>query len=417
MRLITILNRVINFKRFVAKTASIVETGDGQVVIEFGIAARANSKPVCSGCGSDRSTYDHQPERRFRFVPLWGIPVYFLYSMRRVHCSHCGVKVERVPWSDGKSSLCYSFKLYLAGWAKTLSWLEVARRFGVHWYQVHEAVKFVVSWGLAHRDMSGVEAIGIDEIHQGKGQKYLTVVYQLCGPVRRLLYIGRGRKSEALEGFFEQMGPDWCGGLRHICTDMWQAYLKAIQRYAPTAVHILDRFHIMRLLGDAVDRVRRKEARELHKHGLDILKGLKYVFLKRPENLTQRQQEALYGVMNKRLRTVRAYLWKEKFQLFWEYTSPYHARRYLHRWCNGAMHSQLPEIKKFVKTVREHEPLILNWFMAKKAFSSGAVEGLNRKMNLVTRKSYGFRSPEVIEIALFHTLGHLPEPPITHRFL
>jgi len=417
MRLTTILNRVVNYKRFVVKTARIVETDGGKPEIEFGIEARKNSKPVCSDCGSDGSTYDHQAERRFQFVPLWGMAVCFTYAMRRVDCGSCGVKVERVPWADGKSPVCYSFKLYLASWAKTLSWQEVGHRFGVNWYQVFEAVKFVVTWGLAHRDMSGVEAIGIDEIHQGKGHKYLTVVYQLCGPVRRLLYVGRGRKSEALGGFFEQMGPDWCGGLKHICTDMWKAYLKAIKKYAPEAVHILDRFHVMKLLGDAVDKIRRREARELNEHGLDLLKGLKYVFLKRPENLTESQEEALHGVMNKRLRTVRAYLWKEKFQLFWGYSSPYHARRYLHRWCRGAMHSRLPEIKKFVKTLRKHEPLILNWFRAKKAFSSGAVEGLNRKINLVTRKSYGFRSPEVLEIALFHTLGHLPEPPITHRFL
>ena len=417
MRLITILNRVVNYKRFVVKSVNVIEPGIGEPEIEFGIAARRNSKAVCSVCGQDAATYDHQSERRFQFVPLWGMAVYFTYAMRRVNCGGCGVKVERVPWADGKSPVCYSFKLYLAGWAKTLSWQEVAHRFGVNWYQVFEAVKFVVTWGLAHRNMSGVEAIGIDEIHQGKGHKYLTVVYQLCGPVRRLLYVGQGRKSEAVEGFFEQMGSGWCGGLRHICTDMWKAYLKAIKRYAPEAVHILDRFHVMKLLGDAVDRVRRKEARELNEHGIGLLKGLKYVFLKRPENLTESQQEALHGVMNKQLRSVRAYLWKEKFQLFWGYSSPYHARRYLHRWCRGAMHSRLPEIKKFVKTVREHEPLILNWFKAKKAFSCGAVEGLNRKINLVTRKSYGIRSPEVLEIALFHTLGHLPEPPITHKFL
>jgi len=417
MRLITILNRVVNYKRFVVKTVKVIETGVGEPEIEFGISARKNSKPVCSGCGSDGTTYDHQAERRFQFVPLWGMAVHFTYAMRRVNCGGCGVKVERVPWADGKSPVCYSFKLYLAGWAKTLSWQEVAYRFGVNWYQVFEAVKFVVTWGLAHRDMSGVEAIGIDEIHQGKGQKYLTVVYQLCGPVRRLLFVGRGRKSEVLEGFFEQMGSDWCGSLKHICTDMWKAYLKAIKKYAPEAVHILDRFHVMKLLGDAVDKIRRKEARELNEHGIDLLKGMKYVFLKRPENLTESQEEDLHEVINKRLRTVRAYLWKEKFQLFWEYTMPYYAQRYLRRWCKGAMHSRLPEIKKFVKTVREHEPLIMNWFRAKKAFSCGAVEGLNRKINLVTRKSYGIRNPEVKEIALFHTLGHLPEPPITHKFL
>ena len=121
--------------------------------------------------------------------------------------------------------------------------------------------------------------------------------------------------------------------------------------------------------------------------------------------------------MDKRwLASVRAWHWKEKFQLFWEYTSPFWARRYLRKWCNGAMHSRLEPVKKFVRTIRAHEALILNWFEARKAYSSGAVEGMNRKINLITRKAYGYRSYEVLKIALFHALGDLPEPERTHRF-
>ncbi len=144
---------------------------------------------------------------------------------------------------------------------------------------------------------------------------------------------------------------------------------------------------------------------------------MRYAFLKRPENLTKNQQEQLLAVMSKRwVRTVRAYLWKEKFQLFWDYTSPKWAQRYLRRWCKGAMRSRLEPIKKFVGTIRSHEALIMNWFKAKKLYSSGAVEGMNRKINLITRKSYGHRNLEVLKIALFHTLGDLPEPNRTHRF-
>jgi len=198
---------------------------------------------------------------------------------------------------------------------------------------------------------------------------------------------------------------------------MWQAYLNAIKKHLAGAVHILDRFHIVKLLNEAVDKVRRQEASELRKQGLDLLKGLKYAFLKRPENLTRRQRESLQGIMNKRwLRTVRAYLWKEKFQLFWEYTSPYWAKRYLRRWCKGAMRSRLAPLKKFVGAMRAHEDLLMNWFRAKKLFSSGAVEGMNRKVNLITRKAYGYRRYDVLKIALFHTLGYLPEPEITHKF-
>lgn len=417
MQLKSLLNHVERHKCFVYGTPRFGASRDGEERIEVPIRPRKKSKPICSCCGRKRGTYDHLEERCFDYVPLWGIAVVFLYCMRRVNCPRCGVKVERVPWSAGKSPLTRSLVLFLADWAKSLSWQEVAQRFRVNWHQVFESVRYVVEWGLAHRDLSGVTAIGIDEVHFGKGQRYLTVVYQLCGDVRRLLFVGQRHDSASVSAFFDERGAQWCDGIAHVCTDMWRAYLKVIEERLLNAVHILDRFHIVKLLNEAVDQVRRREAGELRKRGVDLLKGMKYTFLKRPENLTEHQHNQLNATLNKRwLATVRAYLWKEKFQLFWEYTSPYWARWYLRRWCNRAMRSRLAPLKKFVRTVRAHEDLIINWFEAKKAFSSGAVEGMNRKINLVTRKAYGFRNYETLKIALFHTLGHLPEPRTAHRF-
>lgn len=417
MQITTILNRIEKHKGFVFGKASLKQDDEGRDCIEVPVRARKRSRAVCSGCGGRGSTYDHLPERRFAYVPLWGIAVMLVYCMRRVACAECGVTVERVPWAAGKSPITRSLALFLADWAKLLSWQDVARRFRVNWRQVFESVRYVVAWGLAHRDLSGVRALGIDEIQYGHGHQYLTVVYQLCGDVRRLLYVGKDREIESLSAFFEEMGTSWCGQIAHVCSDMWRAYLHAIKKHLPAAVHILDRFHIVKLLNEAVDQVRRQEAARLRKEGVDLLKGLKYAFLKRPENLTDRQQESLQGLMNKRwLCSVRAYLWKEKFQLFWQYNSPYWARRYLRRWCKGAMRSRLTPVKKFVGTVRAHEELLMNWFKAKKQFSSGAVEGMNRKVNLITRRAYGYRTFDVLKIALFHTLGHLPEPEMPHEF-
>ena len=417
MQVKTILNRIEPHKGFVYGAFRFGRGGDGRERIEAPVSPRRGSKPRCSGCGERGPAYDALRPREFQYVPLWGIAVVLIYAMRRVDCRGCGVKVEQVPWATGKSPLTRSLALYLADWAKLLAWQEVARRFGFNWRQVFESVRYVVNWGLAQRDIPQVSAIGIDEIQYGIGQRYLTVVYQLCGQTRRLLFVGPGRDAAALEAFFNEQGQAWCNGIAHVCTDMWRAYLKAIEKRLLNAVHILDRFHIVKLLNEAVDKVRREEAAQLRKQGVDLLKGMRYAFLKRPENLTGSQEQALNNVMNKRwLATVRAYLWKEKFLLFWEYTSPFWARRYLRRWRQGAMRSRLKPLKTFVKTMRKHEDLIMNWFEAKKAFSSGAVEGMNRKINLVTRKAYGFRTQQVLQIALFHALGHLPQPETTHRF-
>lgn len=417
MLVTTILNKVEKHKGFVFGNARMALDETGAKCIEVPTRPRKNGKARCSVCAEPAPLYDSLKERRFRYVPLWGIAVMLVYTMRRVDCPRCGVKVEQVPWATGKSPVTRSLALFLADWAKVLSWQEVGRRFDVGWHRVFEAVRYVVQWGLEHRDVSGITAIGVDEIHFGRGQRYLTVVYQLCANARRLLFVGPNRDSAAFSAFFDEMDEQWCAGITHVCSDMWQAYLKVIKKRLENAVHILDRFHIVKLLNEAVDKVRRQEAAELRKLGLDLLKGMRYVFLKRPENLTEGQQERLLGVIGKRwLRTVRAYLWKEKFQLFWQYSSPYWARRYLRRWCKGAMRSRLAPMKKFVGTIRCHEDLIMNWFKAKKQYNSGAVEGMNRKINLLTRKSYGFRNLEVLKTALFHTLGGLPEPPMTHRF-
>lgn len=208
MHITTILNRIEKHKGFVFGKARWVEA-EGRACIEVPVRARKRSKAVCSGCGQRGGTYDHLPERGFDYVPLWGFAVMLVYSMRRVNCATCGVTVEQVPWATGKSPITRSLALFLADWAKLLCWQDVARRFHVNWHQVFEAVSYVVAWGLARRDLSGVSALGIDEIQFGKGQQYLTVVYQLCGDVRRLLFVGRGRESASLSVFFEEMGAPW----------------------------------------------------------------------------------------------------------------------------------------------------------------------------------------------------------------
>ena len=129
-----------------------------------------------------------------------------------------------------------------------------------------------------------------------------------------------------------------------------------------------------------------------------------------------RQVEKLAEVLRYNLRTVRAYLLKEEFQFFWEYTSAWRPGRFLDQWCTKTMRSRIEPMKKVAKMLRNHRELILNWFRAKKEFSSGVVEELNNKAKVTTKKAYGFRTFRSLEIALYHTLGNLPEPEVTHRF-
>ena len=173
----------------------------------------------------------------------------------------------------------------------------------------------------------------------------------------------------------------------------------------------------MQKMSKAIDKVRAGEARQLKADGYEeILKHSRWCLLKRPENMTEKQTLKLSELLKYNLRSVRAYLLKEDFQRFWEYVSPGWAAKFLDQWCTRTMRSQLEPMKDIARTLRGHRELILNWFRAKGALSSGAVEGLNNKVKLTTRKSYGFRTYEAIENALYHNLGALPEPEFTHRF-
>src|ERR1700681_1593285 len=384
--------------------------------IEVRLRPRKGAHPTCSGCQQRGPGYDHLEERRFEFIPLWGFLVFFLYRMRRVNCRRCGVLVEEVPWGRGKHQLTNAYMQFLAHWARKLSWKEVAESFQTSWEKVCDSVEYVVQWGLKHRTLGPIFAIGVDELQYAKGQKYLTLVYQI-DDLTRLLWVGKERTVETFEGFFAMIGLELSRQIEFVCSDMWKPYLRVIREKCSQALHILDRFHIVAKMNAALDDVRAAESRKMAQEGHEpLLKNSRWCVLKRKANLTSKQKFRLRDLLRYNLQTVRAYLLKEDFQQFWEYDSPTWAAKFLDDWCEQVMRSRIDPMKKVAKTLRGHRDLILNYFRARKQFSSGVVEGLNNKAKLTMRKAYGFRTFRITEIALYHALGKLPEPYAAHRF-
>jgi transposase len=415
MQLKTILNRVERHKSFVY--GAIRFSDSERSGLEVAVHERANGRPICSGCGQAGPGYDRLPERRYEFVPLWALAVFLVYAPRRVACRRCGVKVERLPWAEGKSQLTRSYQWFLASWSKLLPWQQVANTFLTSWQSVYRSVQMAVGWGLAHRNLDGIEAIGVDEVQWRKGHRYLTLVYQIDGNCRRLLHIAPERTVRSLLSFFRMLGKARSAGLQFVCSDMWQPYLKVIAKKAGQAVHVLDRFHIMAKMNKAIDEVRAGEAKRLKQDGYEhILKHSRWCLLKRRENLTQKQTVKLSEVLKYNLQTVRAYLQREDFQRFWEYRSPYWAARFLAEWCERVLRSRIEPMKKVARMLDCHAELILNWFTAKGTISSGMVEGQNYNVKLTLKKSYGFRTEEAVKTALYHRLGALPEPEFAHKF-
>jgi transposase len=224
MQLQTILHRLHKSKGFRYAESRFCRAASGEaeieVEIEVEVLPRKGSLGVCSGCGERTPGYDHLRSRRYEFVPLWNIPVYLRYRPRRVQCPACGVKVERLPWSEGKQTQTTVYVWFLAFWAGLLSWQKVATIYRSSWNTVYRCVQAAVIWGLERRSLDGIASIGVDEIQWSRGHQYLTLVYQIDEGKKRLLHVERERTKESLKGFFRMLGQERSERLEFACSDM-----------------------------------------------------------------------------------------------------------------------------------------------------------------------------------------------------
>jgi len=411
----TVLNKIEKHKGFIYGRITLEEGARARLIIE--VRPDQRCKALCSSCEQPCPCYDKMPNTRyFQFPPLWGLLVFFAYVMRRVDCPRCGVKVEKVPWADGKSPTTKSYAWFLARWAKVLNWKQVATSFRTTWDTVYRSVQLAVDWGLEHRDLKGIRSLGVDEVAWHRGHDYLTVVYQIDEHRKRLLWVGEDRTKATLNAFFDMFGlrARW---LQYVASDMWRPYITVLAERAKHAVHVLDRYHIVAKMNKAIDEVRAGEVKQLKADGYDpILKKSRWCLLKRPENLNPKQVIKLADILRYNLRSVRAYLLKEELTKLWEQRTPDDAETFLKDWTFQAMRSRIEPVKKVARMLRRHQPLILNWFRARGSISSGSVEGLNNKLKVITRSSYGFRTFKAAQMALYHRLGKLPEPEHAHTF-
>jgi len=232
--------------------------------------------------------------------------------------------------------------------------------------------------------------------------------------------VQKHRTKYALRTFFNWIKRERSHRIKFVCSDMWRPYLTVIKERAVNALNILDRYHVAAKMNKAIDEVRAKETKRAKKNASKeievVLTNSRWCLLKNKGNLSKKQDVKLKELLKVNLQTIRAYLLKEEFRHFWQYKSSTWARKFLKTWCTKAMRSKIDPMKKIAKMLRRHEKLPMNWFEVKNSISLGAVEGLNNKLKASIRKSYGFRTFDALQIALYHRLGELPEPKRTHRY-
>jgi transposase len=205
MLITTLLNRCHHFPGFVYEQARLADEGDS---ILIPIRPRKGTAAICSGCHQPAAGYDQARKARyFEFIGVWGFLVFLVYFMRRVDCKGCGITVEEVPWGMGKHSSTRVYMHFLGHWARKLSWKETAESFHTTWDKVHDSVSYLVAYGLEHRVLGVIRAIGVDEVQYAKGHKYLTLVYQIEAGCIRLLWIGQERTVKTLTGISRSLSP------------------------------------------------------------------------------------------------------------------------------------------------------------------------------------------------------------------
>ena len=353
----------------------------------------------CPVCGSADVIGRGRSRRRFRTASIARKPVYLSLAIPRIECRCCGaVRQVKVGFADPRVTYTKSFRRYVLDLSHAMTIKDVARHLGVSWDVVKEIVKHDLQKRFSRPKLKDVRQIAIDEISIGKGHRYLTVVLDL--ETGRIVYVGHGKGGDALTDFWKRLRR--CGAkVEAVATDMSPAYIDAVTTHLPEAVLVFDRFHVMKLFNDKLSDLRR----ELHraaKEGLekDVLKGTRWLLLKRPENLdaSRDEHERLEEALRLNAPLATAYYLKEELGEFWEQDDQEEAEAFLLDWIHRAESTDIRMLRQFARTLRFHAHGLLAYYDF--AISTGPLEGTNNKIKTMKRQAYGFRDQEFFKLKI-----------------
>ena len=408
MRATSLLSKLMNLNHIRFKG---VEFEWDRVVIDVGPSWRT---PRCSGCGKKaQRVYDCYKGRTWRHLDLCGTIAELRYDTRRVNCGRCGVRVEKVPWAQTSSNFTYPFEEHVTYLAQRLSATAVSELMRMSWRTVGDIVHRVVARLERDDPLDALTHIGVDELSYRKHHKYITIVTDhLRGCV---IWVGEGKNADALGAFFDELGDERCAKLQVVTLDMSAAYIKAVREAAPQAELIFDRFHVQRLVHDALDEVRREQVREATEpEEKCTVKGTRWSLQKNPWNLNHCEKAKLSVLQKSNKPLYRAYLLKESIlaTLDGRWFCP---KLKLEEWLQWAARSRLGPFVKLGRTIRKYSDGILAY--VRSGLSNARNEGINSKIRTVTRRAYGFHSASsLISYIILCCSGIHLEPAFNYPF-
>lgn len=356
---------------------------------------------ACPECGREGCKAHDSSEKTWRHLNFFQHEAYLHARTPRVRCEQCGVKQVQVPWARSGSGFTLLFEALVMAMVKDMPVAAVARLLGEHDTRLWRIIHHYVDEARAAADFSAVRHVGLDETASKRGQNYITLFVDLDEP--KLLFAAEGRNAGTVRAFARDLQAH--GGraeqVEDFCLDMSAAYRKGIEEWFPEAQITFDKFHIMKLMNEAVDQVRRQEQKERSE-----LKGSRYVWIKNPLNLTVKQigmSDALH-LPRLNLKTVRAYHIRLTLQDLWQQPIA-DAEPFLKRWYFWATHSRLEPVIRVAKTLREHWDGVLRWFDT--LISNGVLEGINSLIQAAKAKARGYRTTRNLIAMAYLTAGNL----------
>ena len=354
----------------------------------------------CPHCDSANVILKGGVWRRFRGIPLGRKPIWIRFRVPRVQCRECGtLRQAAIGFADPRVSYVKAFGRYVLELADCMTMQDVAEHLGVSWDVVKEIVKADLKQNFAKPRLKDLRQIAIDEISIGAGHRYLTVVLDLASGA--VVHVGRGKGGDSLTDFWKRLRSSGAR-IEAVGMDMSPAFIRAVKTNLPRAKIIFDRFHVMKLLNDKLSDLRRAMYRDIKDNlGREVLKGTRWLLLKRPANLDPQRDEKkrLEEALRLNAPLATAYYLKEELYEFWEQEDYYEAERFLLQWIESAEATKIRHLVKFAQTLRAHWSGLLNYYDY--PISSGPLEGTNNKIKTMKRQAYGYRDQEFFQLKIY----------------
>lgn len=368
--------------------------------LDIWIDFKKGSKFPCPKCSGANCSIHDTVEKVWRHLNFFEYKTYLHCRVPRVKCGDCGVHQIEVPWARKQSGFTLLMDAIILTLAQSMPVLKVARMLGEHDTKIWRVIIYYIKKSRAKEDFSNISVIGIDETSFKKGHKYVTIVADIENS--KVIYVCEGKDSSALTKFNEDLTNH--GGkptmIQSVSCDMSPAFINGISSEFPDAKITFDKFHVMKMMNEAVDEVRKQEQSTIKE-----LKNSKYLWLKNERNLSKEQSQRFLSLKNQNLKTVRAYNIKLSLQEFWNLQNRKEATKYLKRWYFWATHSRLIPIKKAANSVKNHWGGMLNYFDSK--ITNGILEGINSIVQLQKRNARGFKNVFYFMNMIYLKLGKL----------